>query len=96
MSKYDDLVEEAEKTAEMAIGMRRDIHSDLDEKEKAAFAFVLGTEVGDVMVVSGDISGDGKELPATVTTYIGGEPADVPAAVTQVGNSVLITSPIQT
>ena len=93
MTKLDELAEKAEEKAQVVVTMTRE-ESDVLDDGQAAFAFVLGTEAGDAMIISATISGDGKELTASITSYAVGEPVD--PMILQVGNSVLVTSNINT
>ena len=94
MSIFDDLLVEAEGRAQTVVAMQRDQEADVDDMSdrRAAFAFVLGTDDGDAMIVMATISGDGKELTATIETHSKGVPVE--ASVMQMGHSVLVTSTI--
>ena len=92
MNPLDKLVELAQEKADTVVKMEREGPDDMDDG-MAAMAFVVGTEEGDAMIVSATISGDGKELSASISTFEKGEPVD--ANILQIGNSILVTSEIK-
>jgi hypothetical protein len=62
-----DLVEELETRFEYVVTLMREGPDNIDEVDgKGAFAFVLGTDSENALVIEGGSSGDGREVAAVV------------------------------
>lgn len=74
----ETLIQELEQRTEYVITLLRDVGDDIDaEQEKGAFAFVLGRDSDNAIVVEGTVSGDAKEAMVTVWAVRDGARADV-------------------
>ena len=62
-----ELVDELEERFEYVVTMIRTGRESLDEQNgKKAFAFIIGTDSENALIIEGSVSGDGKQATATV------------------------------
>lgn len=76
--RMESLIQELEQRTEYVVTLLRDVGEDIDvEQGKNAFAFVLGRDSDNAVVVEGTVSGDGQEANVTVWAVRDGRREDL-------------------
>lgn len=83
-------IEELEARTSYVIRLARTVASDLDDNEPDnAFAFILGADEDNAIVVEGTVTGDGAEAMLTVWALRDGR--KVPVSVLEIDEQLLLT-----
>ena len=68
------IVEELEDRFQFVVTLMRQMPDSIDdEQQKGAFAFVIGTDSDNCLIIEGSTSGDGAEATATIWSVQGGK-----------------------
>jgi len=86
-----DLMEQLEERFEYVVTMHRDVGASMDEApEKGAFAFVIGRDSDNTMVIEGTTTGDGRTAIATIWALRDGRREEL--TITEIDGQVMLTA----
>lgn len=89
------IVHELEERFQFVVTLMRQLPDSMDDEgRKGAFAFVIGTDSDNCLVIEGSTSGDGAEASATIWSVQGGKRGAL--SMLELDGQVLLSIPLPT